>query len=428
MRRSWMRHIAIAAILALGIAACPAEDDEPDAPDVEEPEDVDEPDDTDAPDDEALHIGYILPETGPLAFLGPAQIQGLNMAIDEANDAGGVLGEQVTLSSGDEAGDAGVASESADTLLADGVHAIVGAAASGMSLAIIDQITGAGVVQCSASNTAPTFTDYDDGGYYFRTAPSDALQGPVLAEIVLEDDHTNVALIARADDYGRGLIEATRETLEEAGAEIVYFDTYDPEAVTFDAEVSEILAADPDAVVTVTFEEGVQLIQTLIEQGWDPANTYGADGIRDEGLNESVDPDDANVIDGFKGTAPDPGAVGGFMDSLAEYDDTLDVTVYAPQAYDCGMWIMLAAEAAGSTNPSAISDAMIDVTTGDNECEGFEECAGLLRDGESISYRFVSGVSDMSDVGEPVNGTYEVWEWSDAELTSIDSREVFIEE
>jgi ABC-type branched-subunit amino acid transport system substrate-binding protein len=284
------------------------------------------------------------------------------------------------------------------------------------------------VVQCSASNTAPTFTDYDDNGFYFRTAPSDALQGPVLAEIVLEDDHTNVALIGRADDYGRGLIEAARDTLEEAGAEIVYFDTYDPEAVTFDAEVSEILAADPDAIVMVTFEEGVQMLQTLIEQGWDPANTYGADGIRDEGLNESVDPDDEGVIDGFQGTAPDPGAVEGFMDQLAEFDPDLDVTIFAPQAYDCGMMIMLAAEAAESTNPDDIREQMLEITTGDNECEGFEECAELLRDGETISYRFAGGTAEMSDVGEPVNGTYEVWEWSDGELTSVDSREVFAEE
>lgn len=425
MRRSWLRHLAIAGILALGLAACPADEEEPDTPDVE---DEDEEHEEDRPDDEALHIGYVLPETGPLAFLGPAQISALEMAIDEANEAGGVLGEEVTLSSGDEAGDAGVASESADSLLAEGVHAIVGAAASGMSLAIIDQITGAGVVQCSASNTAPTFTDYDDDGFYFRTAPSDVLQGPVLAEIVLEDDHTNIALIGRADDYGRGLIESARDTLEEAGAEIVYFDTYDPEAVTFDAEVSEMLAADPDAIVAVTFEEGVQMLQTLIEQGWDPANTYGADGIRDEGLNESVDPDDEGVIDGFQGTAPDPGAVEGFMEQLEEFDPELDVTIFAPQAYDCGMMIMLAAEAAGSTNPDDISANMLEITTGDNECEGFEECAELLRDDETISYRFAGGTEEMSDAGEPVNGTYEVWEWSDGELTSVDSREVFAEE
>lgn len=239
--------------------------------------------------DEALHIGYILPETGPLADLGPAQISGVELAIQEVNEAGGVLGQEVVLSSGDEAGDAGVASEEADRLLADGVHAIVGAAASGMSLAIIDQITGAGVVQCSASNTAPEFTDYDDNGYYFRTAPSDGLQGPALAEIILEDGHTDVALLARADDYGVGLLEFTRAALEEAGANIVFADTYDPEAVTFDAEVSEMIAAGPDAVAIVPFiDDGVPLIQTLIEQGWDMGALYGADGIRDGGLNERV--------------------------------------------------------------------------------------------------------------------------------------------
>jgi branched-chain amino acid transport system substrate-binding protein len=239
--------------------------------------------------DEPLHIGYLLPETGPLADLGPAQISGLQLAIQDANEAGGVLGQEVSLSEGDEAGDTGVASEEADRLLADGVHAIVGAAASGMSLAIIDQITGAGVVQCSASNTAPDFTDYDDNGFYFRTAPSDSLQGDALAEVILEDGHTDVALLARADDYGVGLLEFTREGLEAAGANVVFADTYDPEAVTFDAEVSEMIAAGPDAIAIVPFiDDGVPLIQTLIEQGWDMNVLYGADGIRDGGLNDRV--------------------------------------------------------------------------------------------------------------------------------------------
>jgi len=426
-RTMWLRLMAVTAALALVAAAC-ATDEEPDEAepdtDTEEPEpeaDDEEPEPTDG---EGLRMGYVLPETGPLAFLAPAQIRATEMAIAEAEEAGGVLGQPIELLPGDEAGDAAIASESADRLLAEGVHGIVGAAASGMSLAIIDQITGAGVVQCSASNTAPTFTDYDDGGYYFRTAPSDALQGPVLAEIVLEDGHVDIALLGRADDYGVGLISSARDVLEESGANVVYFESYDPEQSTFDAEVSEIVAAGPDAVIIVPFDEGFALLSTLIEQGVDVSNVYGADGIRSEELNEQIDPENPNVVDGFKGTAPNPGAVPGFLDRLADFAPDLEVTVFGPQAYDCAMWIMLAAEAAGSVDPADIQANMLEVTRGDNECSGFAECSDLLAEGESISYQFVSGIDGMSDTGEPINGSYEVWAWEDGELVSLEVREI----
>lgn len=424
-RTSWLRTLAIVGILALGLAACP---DDADAPENGETPGEETP--GEASDDDALHIGYILPETGQLAFLGPAQIRSVEMAIQEANDAGGVLGNEVQLSSGDEAGDAAVASQSADRLLAEGVHAIVGAAASGMSLAIIDQVTGAGVVQCSASNTSPTFTDYDDDDFYFRTAPSDALQGPVLAEVIAEDGHQTVAILARADDYGRGLAEAARSALEEQGADVPELITYDPEAATFDAEVSRIADANVDAVALISFDEGVQILQTMIEQGLGPDSIgiYGADGIRSEELNEQVEPGNANVIDGMKGTAPDPGAEAGFEDKLDEFAPDLEVRVFAPQAYDCTNMIMLAAESAGSTDPSAIRDAMLEIVRGDNECADFGECKQFLDDGETISYQTASGVNNWADAGEPLDGTYEVWEWTDGALESIDSRDIQVEE
>ena len=166
-----------------------------------------------------LKLGYVLPETGQLAFLGPPQIEATNYAISQINAAGGVLDQELPdVVSGDEADTAAIASQSAERVLNADVHAIIGAAASGMSLAIIDKVTGSQVVQCSGSNTAPTFTGYEDDGYYFRTAPSDAMQGPVLADTIVADGYSNVALVGRADDYGKGLVDATADALESAGA------------------------------------------------------------------------------------------------------------------------------------------------------------------------------------------------------------------
>ncbi|MFC7571979.1 ABC transporter substrate-binding protein [Klenkia terrae] len=119
-----------------------------------------------------LVIGTLLPETGNLAFLGPPEVAGVQLAINDINAAGGVLGQPVQLVTGDS-GDASTdtATQTVDRLLQSGVNAIIGAASSGVSLTVIDTITGAGVLEFSPANTSDQFTTYNDQGLYFRTAP-----------------------------------------------------------------------------------------------------------------------------------------------------------------------------------------------------------------------------------------------------------------
>ncbi|HWH32159.1 MAG TPA: ABC transporter substrate-binding protein, partial [Egibacteraceae bacterium] len=340
---------------------------------------------------------------------GPPMIKAMEFAVDQINAAGGVLDQDVTVSGGDEAGDAAVASTSADQVLSEGVDAVIGAASSGMSLAIIDKITQAEVVQCSGSNTSPTFTNYDDGGYYFRTAPTDALQGPVLAETIAGDGHTKVALMGRGDDYGKGLVNATKEALEEQGAEVVAEVIYDPEAASFDAEVQQVTAANPDAIAVIAFDEGSQIIKGLIEAGVSADQLYGADGVRSNDLAGLVDPNNAAVLEGMKGTAPDPSADEAFLSDLQEFAPDLNDTTFAGQVYDCVVVIALAAIAAGSDSPSAFKDEIVGVTRDGEKCDSFESCKQLLEDGEDIDFDGASGPIEFTDAGEPETGMYEVW-------------------
>src|SRR3990170_2721227 len=146
-----------------------------------------------------LIIGGLLPQTGSLAFLDPPEEAGVYLAIDDINAAGGVLGADVEFIPGDS-GDTStdIANATADSHLAAGVHAIIGAASSGVTFTVIDKITGAGVIQFSPANTSALLTTYDDNGLYFRTAPSDFLQGQVLAELVAEDS-LSAGVIYRQD-------------------------------------------------------------------------------------------------------------------------------------------------------------------------------------------------------------------------------------
>ena len=428
--RTGRKAAALLAVMALAIAACgeaeeiteePAAAEDPVEEPAEEPEE--EPgEEPEAGDPDVLNLGYILPETGDLAFLGPPMISGVEMAVQEINDAGGVLGNPIDLQSGDEANDSGIAAEEASRLLASGVDAIVGAAATGMTMAIIDQVTGAGVVQCSPSNTGPGLTDYPDDGFYFRTAPTDALQGPVLAEQVVGDGNATLAVAARGDDYGQGLLDATVGSFEAQGGEVLYADTYDPDAGTFDSVVEDMVNSGADAYVLIAFAEGAPIVQGLLGAGVDTESMYGADGIAGAAFAEEVEPGNPNVLDGMTFTAPSTQSTADFDEKLSEFAPDLEDRLFAAQSYDCVNLIALAATAAGSTASADIQANMIEVTVGDNECGTYAECAELLEAGETIAYQSAAGDAlAFTDAGEPSRGAYDVSRWVDGEFTTLDT-------
>jgi hypothetical protein len=150
-----------------------------------------------------LIIGTLLPQTGDLAFLGPPEIAGVKLAIQDINAAGGVLGQPVQLVEGDS-GDAttDTATQTVDRELQANVNAIIGAASSTVSKTVIDRITGAGVLQFSPANTSDEFTTYNDNGLYFRTAPPDLLQAQALSDLISGAGNTSVGILALNDPYG----------------------------------------------------------------------------------------------------------------------------------------------------------------------------------------------------------------------------------
>jgi ABC-type branched-subunit amino acid transport system substrate-binding protein len=220
-----------------------------------------------------LIIGTLLPETGNLAFLGPPEIAAATLAVNDINAAGGVLGQPVQLiqrDSGDASTD--IATQSVDALLQAGANAIIGAASSGVSLTVIDTITGAGVLQFSPANTSDQFTDYNDNGLYFRTAPADTLQARALADLIIEDGNNTVGILALNDPYGTGLAENTLNNLIEAGLseDDIESITYDPQAANFDTEVQAMVDFNPDAIVVIGFEESSRIIAGLNQNGIGP--------------------------------------------------------------------------------------------------------------------------------------------------------------
>ncbi|WP_017572734.1 ABC transporter substrate-binding protein [Nocardiopsis halotolerans] len=358
--------------------------------------------------------GILYPQTGNLAFLGPPQISAAEYAIQEINDAGGILGTDVPkIVPGDEAGDNAQANQAANNLVADGVNAVIGAAASGMTQATYDTITGAEVVQCSGSNTAAELSDIEDGGYYFRTAPSDLLSAVVMARTMIEDGNQNIGIVARADDYGGGYARALQEELESLGAQVVVNETYDPLATTFDSVVTSVNGAEPDAVALIAFEEGAQVIAQMLESGVEGEQVYVTDGLNDPNLGETVSADNPDSVMGITGIAPSADNPE-FMEGLTNFNPDLEVFQFAPQVYDCVTSIALAAEAAGSVNPSEYVAELPNISRPEGtECGSFSECRDLLADGEEINYQGVSGNIDFDDNGDPTAATFEIFHYGE---------------
>ena len=364
--------------------------------------------------DLSLKVGTILPQTGTLAVLGPPEFGGVDLAIKEINDAkAGIKISVEHKDSGDTTTD--IATQSATALIADGVSVIIGAASSGVSKTFIDQVTQAGIVQISPANTSPDFTDYPDDGYYFRTAPSDVLQGKILGNKILEDGKTDVAVLYMNDAYGIGLYDNLKLSLEDGGASIVGEQIFEPSATDFTSAIQALLATSPDALVVISFNEITTIAEQLAGQGFDFSTLYGTDG--NYGI---IGEADTNVdIAGAQFTNPGVLAPEDFQTRLQDLvteqgDPELEVFSYAAEAYDATVLSALAAIAGGATDGATVRDNLKAVSEGGTECDTFADCAALLADDASadIDYNGVSGPITFDDNGDPTEAYVSIFQYS----------------
>jgi len=364
-----------------------------------------------------LVLGALLPQSGDLSVIYKSLNTPVMMAVAEINAAGGVNGQQVAVRQADDGTSADVASSSLDTLLTAGkVDAIVGPAASGTALGIIDKIKTNGVVDCSGSTTSAELSVDGGaaGGYFFRTAPSDNLQGPALAQLVLGDNKQKVAILTRNDSYGTGFGSALSKALTDGGADVIANVPYDPKSSDYRADVSKVAGKGADAIVVIGFnDDGGKVLKEMIAQNVGPKTVqiYTADGMQSSSLYKAVNPSNPAVVQGIKGTAPAAAPSGVTNPFIAKFAATKIDTIFSSYYYDCTNLIALAAQAAGSDDPAKIKDKMLEVSSGGTKCQNFTRCAALLKAGTDIDYDGASGPVDLTDKHEPGNGVYDVWRY-----------------
>lgn len=360
--------------------------------------------------DTPLKLGSLLPTTGNLAYLGPPEIAGVNLGVQEVNEAGGVLGKPVEVihrDSGDTKTD--IATQSTTALLGQGVSAIIGAASSSVSKTVINQITGAGVLHFSPANTSPDFTTWDDKGLYWRTAPSDVLQGKVLGNYMVSCGAQTLGMMVLNDAYGTGLQKNVKEAFEAAGGKVVAEQLYNTGDSQFSSQVDAIVAAKPDAIALITFDEAKSIIPLFTGKGIKATQLFMVDGNLFD-YSKDLAP---GTLKGAQGTQPGTFAKEDFKKELLALDPALVSYNYAGESYDAVNLISLAAEAAKSTNGTDIAAKLKEVSEGGEKCNNYASCVTLLRDGKDIDYDGQSGPITFSDAGDPTEAYIGIYEYDD---------------
>ncbi len=406
-RSTAARGLALAAVLSVGLAACSTSGSG---------------DGEGGGSAEPLVVGTILPITGSLAYLGPPEVAGVGLAVDDINAAGGVLGEDVTLESGDsgDSTDMSVSTNTATDLIGKGVQVAIGAASSSVSQNVVDQFTEAGVLQISPANTATELSGVSD--LFTRTAPPDTVQGAALGSLVLDGGHQKVAFLVQNETYGTGLRDNVQKSIEAGGAEAVYGGTgageeFAPGETNFSSIVTDALAAKPDAIVILAFEETKAAVAELVSQGWDfDGTTYLCDGNTAD-YSKDFDP---GTLTGVVGTIPGADPAQEFKDNASAWYEEAEGSpltdyAYAAESYDAVILAALAAVKAESTTGTDIAAQIRSVSGADGgtEVSTFQEGVDALEAGEDIHYTGVSGIGPINEDNDPSSAFIGVYNYAD---------------
>jgi len=312
---------------------------------------------------EDIKIGVILGFTGPIESLTPDMADGAELAMAEATASGALLGGSTVISVRADSTciDSGAATAAAERLItSDGIKGIMGADCSGVTSAILSNVALAnGMVMISPSATSPGLSTAEDNGLFFRTAPSDARQGVVMTEVLMEEGIKEVAVTYTNNDYGKGLADSFQAAFEAAGGTVTINAAHEDGKADYSAEVGALAAAGGDRLVVAGYVDqgGSGVVRAALDSG--AFDTFHfPDGMISAKLVENF----GSEIDGSTGQVPGTNSEGAgifaTMATAAGFDGT---SPFAAESYDAAALIMLAMQAAGSSDPAVYKDHVMSV-------------------------------------------------------------------
>ena len=368
-----------------------------------------------------IKVGVILGFTGPIESLTPAMADSAELAFTEASNSGLLLGgETITAVRADSTCvDASAATAAAERLVnSDGVAAIMGADCSGVTGAIAKNVGAPnGVAMVSPSATSPGLSNIEDNGVFFRTAPSDARQGVVLADIVMARGIDTVAVTYTNNDYGKGLADAFATAYRAVGGTITIEAAHEDGKADYSAEVGALSASGASELVVLGYldQGGRGIMQASLDSGAFERFIL-ADGMIGDSL---LDIDGG--IEGTFGTLPGSESEGAAMFEEVAAAAGLDGTApYAAQSYDAGALLALAMQSAGSADRAGIVAHLTNVANAPGVIILPGELAKglqILADGGEINYEGATNV-EFDVNGDPA-GSYKEQEVKGGSFTTI---------
>lgn len=356
---------------------------------------------------EDVKIGFLGGFTGPIESLTPPIFNAAKLAVSQVNEQGGMFdGDNLVMAQGDATcADTTAASAAADRMVnSEKVLALVGPLCSGATIAAANTaaIPG-GVLLISPASTSPALTALDDKDLVFRTTPSDAYQGEIMAKILKDAGVNSIAITYVNNDYGKGFADAVAEAFKGLGGEVVANDAHEDGKADYRAEIGSLASSGADMLVVLAYADGSG--QTIIRQaveGGDFSKFAGGDGMISDSLIKAVGEGTLDGMIGTRASSLDTPGTEVFND-LAKKADLDPAATYAAQSYDAAFLAALAIEKNGSAKREGLNEALREVATAPGETilpGEWEKAKKLIAEGKDINYEGAAGSQEFDDNGD----------------------------
>ena len=354
-------------------------------------------------DGHGIKMGIILGFTGPIESLTPAMAASAELAFKEASDSGSLLGgKKISVTRADSTCvDSAAAVTAAEGLVSGGVVAIMGADCSGVTGAIAEKVAVPnGVVMISPSATSPGLTDINDRGFFFRTAPSDARGGQILADITKDRAVKSVAITYTNNDYGKGLADVYSAAVKAHGIKVTTVAAHEDGKADYSSEVATLASAGGDAVAVIGYldQGGKGIIQGSLDSGAFDKFIL-SDGMIGDSLTDSFGKDLNKSFGSIPGST---GKGAGVFSKVAKSAGIDSSGPYTGESYDAAALITLAMQAGGKADRNTVQKNVMSVANapGTKIYPGqLKKALDLLANGKAVNYEGATGV-EFTDVGE----------------------------
>tara|TARA_R110002020_G_scaffold26460_44_gene85630 strand:+ start:6893 stop:8104 length:1212 start_codon:yes stop_codon:yes gene_type:complete len=372
-------------------------------------------------------VGVVMSLTGPAGQYGQAGAKSVEMAFADINEAGGANGCDLVTDSRDAQSQGNVAVDQARQLVnIKNVPVIIGGIISSVSIPILTSVTApAKVVQVSPASSSPTLTqlarDGKTDGYFFRTITSDALQGTAAAKYAVDSGLTKLAIVHVNNDFGVNMVREFKTAFEKLGGTVTSVTPYNEKQANYNAEATSAMEGDPEALYLVSYPiDGATIARAWISQGG-PQKFLLNDGMNSSEFIEAVGAKYLADAYGTSSGTEETASTKYFYENYEAFSGGIEPSApAADRSYDAGAIVGLAIAKAGSTDATAIRDAIPQVVAEGGEViyagpEEFKKALALIEDGKPIKYEGVIGPVTFDKYGD-ITGPFRLWKIQDGKV------------